>query len=203
MAHQHDVRIPPRRVRLLGLLLAYAVFAVLTSVATAGVLSSLLHGQSLWLIPLLLMFLVGTLAMAGMAAWVLGFLAFNLPAIHLTPTALINYSVIWHVVVPWQEIEEVTYFISDANPKKVDLVIVSVRDKPRLYAQQWLLISVLCRLFDYMRPLTINTAMTSRTPEQVAAQLERYVHDTVGTSHIRFTAIGRTSRSTTHEAPPA
>jgi hypothetical protein len=198
MAQRHDVRIPPRRLRLLAIFLVYTVSAVLGGGATAGLLSALLHRQTLWLTPLFLIFLVGTLAAAGMAVWALVYLALNLPALQLTPTALINHSVIWHVVVPWQEIEEFTYFPSSANPKQVKSIIVSVKDQRRLDEHQWLLTRVLCRLFTYMRPLAINTAMTSHAPEQVVAQLERYVRATFGVVPIKFTAIGRPRSGTTH-----
>jgi hypothetical protein len=157
---------------------------------TAGILNTLLHGQSLWLTPLFLIFLVGNIAVAGMAVWALVYLALNLPAVHLTPGALINYGVVWHVVLPWEEIEEFTYFVSTGNSKKVDSIIVFVKDKRRIYEQHWPLTRVLCRLFEYMRPLTINTEMTPESPEALAAQIEWYVRGVVGNTHIKFTAIG-------------
>ena len=203
MYQQDTVLIPPKRLRLLGIFcgsLLYLPFAYLVS---RVMLAATEQGQSFLVQAFAILVVIACIVSVPFfilfAVWAFVRLVFNLPALILTPAGVVNHSVVYHVVIPWSEIEQFVRFLPPSTPPstprrlrtpwRLSDIIVDQHDAQRLYAQQRPVTKALLRLFSALRPVNINTDVTAGTPEAVWTQLERYVRETLSDTRIKFVTV--------------
>jgi hypothetical protein len=203
MTRQDEVYIPPKRLRLLGIfcgsLLVLLVFFIELRVILASFGQQPSFFQTAFLALVMLCCIISIPYFVLFAIWALARLVFNLPAVILTPEGIVNHSIVYHVVIPWREIDQFVRVVPQLPPRpllKQGLstgILVDEQDVQRLYAQQQPVTKALLRLFSVLRPVNINTDVTEATPEEVWAQLERYVHETLCNTRIEFVSLRRSS----------
>lgn len=191
MNEQAEVRIPPKRVRLLAPVCASVVWLAIAGPLAANIVRALAHGelQALILIPLLIALIVTIPFFALWGAWAFMRLVTNLPAVLLTPQGIINHSIVYHVVLPWEEIESFTQFQPGTNGFKMNTILVLLRDRDRVCAAQQPPTRVLLCVFSAIRPTNISTGATKATPEAVWRELQRYAQTTPSGDRIKFVTI--------------
>lgn len=191
MNGQAVVRIPPKRLRLLAPVCASVVWLAVAGPLSVNIVNALAHGelQALILIPLLIALIVTIPYFALWGAWALLRLVTNLPAVLLTPQGIVNHSIVYHVVLPWEEIESFAQFQPGTNGFKMDTILIHVRDRDRVCAAQQPPTRVLLRVFSAIRPTNISTRATKGTREAVWRELQRYVHTTPSGDRIKFVTI--------------
>jgi hypothetical protein len=191
MGGQPMVRIPPRRSRLFGILLGSVLGVIVALLTALGTGSAIIHGpflpQDFILVLLLVAAIVIIPYLAVFALWALVRLMLNLPAVVLTPSGIINHSIVFHVVLPWDQIDSFTRFKPGTPAYKVNAILVVFKDDRQVYAMQQPLTRLLLRVFAVMVPTNISTAMTAPTREKVWTELQRYVRAKVPDDHITFT----------------
>lgn len=204
MQQQDEVRIPPKRNRLLGAFLVSIFYLPIAYVVLRVVLAAAEQDQSFvqtaFAILLVIAAIVSVPYFVLMAIWMLARLVFNLPALILTPEGIVNHSYIYHIVIPWREIDQFTRFVPVELPSvsrglrrqgRLPDITVLEHDTQRLYSQQQPLTRALLRLFRAVHPVNINTDIIAETPEEVWVQLERYAHKVLGDTHIKFVTVQR------------
>jgi hypothetical protein len=186
-----EVRIPAKRLHLVKAMCISAACIVLALPLCAYIVRTLARGQLQYLIlsPLLIAGVVTMVFCLLWGGWALMRLVTNLPAVILTPESLINHSIVYHVVMPWEEIESFTRFQPDTNGKSENFFIVHLRDRDRVCAAQQPLTRVLLRVFKAVRPTNISTEATRGSPEAVWRELQRYAHTTPSSDRIKFVTI--------------
>lgn len=209
MSRRGEVRIPPKRLHLLGvfcgslllvlLLIPFVLFGLLPSL---GQDPSII--QVVFTALVVLCCIITTLFMALSALWALVRLVFNLPALILTPDGIVNHSIIYHVVLPWREIDEFVRYLPTAAPsaprdtrrryKQLGAtILVLEHDQRRLCQQQQPLTRALLWAFSSLIPTNINTEYMAWSRDEVWTELERYARETVGATQIKFGDIGQKS----------
>ena len=197
MEQRDEARIPPKRLRLVGILSGSILYLLAVYPMIRLLLASIGSAQIplLVIIPFFGLFgiVVAIPYFIFVAVWAFARLVFGLPALILTPTGIINHSIVYHVVVPWDEIER---FICVApRPSRYHRgmtgndILVCEKDERRLYEMQQPLTRALLRLFRAWRPVNINTAMTAGTQADVWEQLQRYARKTLPGSQITFDTL--------------
>ncbi len=194
MERRDEVRIFPNRLRLIGFLCGALLYLLATYPMVRILLDLIVGGQSplLAIVPMVGLFgvVIAIPFFILVAVWAFARLVFNVPAVILTPTGIINHSIVYHVVVPWDEVKQ---FIC-AVPRRSryhrgmtgnDILILE-KDERRLYAMQQPLTRALLRIFKAWCPVNISTAMTAESQEEVWAQLQRYVRKTLPNTQIKF-----------------
>jgi hypothetical protein len=207
MSRRGEVRIPPKRLHLLGVFCVSLLTVVCFSVFLRfGLLPSLEQHQSFFEASITALVLICDIVaiplFALFALWALARLVFNLPALILTPEGIVNHSIIYHVVLPWREIDQLVRDLTPAPPstsfstrqqwKRIGAtILVLAHDQRRLYAQQQPLTRALLWAFTVMRPgpTNIYTGYLALSQEEVWRQLQRYAHETVGATQIKFVTI--------------
>jgi hypothetical protein len=191
--HQIE-RIPPRRLRLVWIFLGSAVFAAIECGLAIGIVADLLHGReqspfiSLTEFFLLVLCIIVTPYMVLFALWALA--RQFLPALKLTPHGLVNNTIVYHVVIPWNEIEEFTCIPSHGKRSALPHIILLTKDKRRLSAMQQPLSRLLVLLFRLLVPTNnINCHVTAGPPEIVWERLQAYVQRTLPDLRIKFTSL--------------
>jgi hypothetical protein len=197
MEQRDEVRIPPKRVRLIAILCgsllyllgAYPMIRLLLAIVGST------QNPLLAIVPIFGLFgiIVAIPYFVLVAVWAFARLAFNLPALILTPAGIVNHSIVYHVVVPWSEIEQLIDVVPeplrDRRGMAGNYIIVLAKDEQRLHAMQQPLTQVLLHLFSKSCPVNISTAMTAGTQEDVWVQLQRYVRKTLPHSPIKFETL--------------
>jgi MFS family permease len=195
----HTLRIPPKRPRLLGIFFGCVLVDVLGVGFMIGIGRALLTG----LLPVFaafwaLVFVCGAVILpfvALFALWAFVRLVLNLPAVILTPTGIINHSIVYHVVVPWSQIEQLVRLTPGRARQwpprfgRMNCILVVNRDDEQLKTMQQPFTRMLLCVFSRMRPYNISTAVTSGTQDAVWARLQRYVHETAAAAHITFDTL--------------
>lgn len=197
MERQNEVRIPPKRLRLV-VFLGGSVLYLLVVYPVLRIMLDAIGGSQyaiLATVPIIGMFgLIVAIPYFGLVAiWAFARLALNVPALILTPAGIVNHSIIYHVVVPWSEIEQLICVVPEPSQYRRgmtgDYIIVLEKDEQRLYAMQQPLTRVLLRLFSKSCPVNISTAMTAGTQAEVWGQLQHYVRRTLPESQIEFSTL--------------
>jgi hypothetical protein len=205
MERRQVVRIPPKRLRLLGIFCGCTAGGFLTLLEVIGVSRAIaqVHANvhDLLLAPILLLLLacgaITTISLAVFALWALVRLVLFLPALILTPRGIINHSIVYHVVLPWDEIES---FSRLQRHTMTDFVVL-FKDDGHVNALQQPFTRLLLWVFISLVPTNISTKTVAGTPDALWERLRRYVHDEVPDQHIQFTTIGAarpTSPTPTH-----
>ncbi|HEU4781922.1 MAG TPA: hypothetical protein VFS83_01145 [Ktedonobacterales bacterium] len=197
MERQNEVRIPPKRVRLVGFFCGAVLYLLLVYPMLRIMLDAIGGSQYaiLAIVPMIGMFgiIVAIPYFILVAVWAFARLALNLPALILTPTGIVNHSIVYHVVVPWSEIEQLICVVPEPSRYRRGMtgnyIIVLEKDEQRLHAMQQPLTRMLLRLFSKSCPTNISTAMTMGTQAEVWAQLQRYVRKTLPHSPIEFSTL--------------
>lgn len=194
MEQRDEVRIPPKRLRLIGIFCGSLIYFPIAYLVVVNLLDAIRHEQNLILnlfpILVILAAVVLTPFFVLCAAWAFARLVFKVPAIIMTPVGIVNHSIIYHVFVPWDEIDA---FVRDIprpsqsrRSKSNDDILVLAKDDRRLYEMQQPVTKALLHLFSVLRPVNISTAMTAGTQAEVWAQLQRYVRKALPNSQIKF-----------------
>ncbi len=192
MDGQSTVRIAPKRLRLFGIFSGSIAVLFLAVPMVIGITHAIALGPGLYLVFLVLLLISGVVTVLSFlvfALWALARLVLNLPAVVLTPTGIVNHSIVYHVLVPWDEVDQFTRMRFGKGRDSVNMILVHEKDEHRLYAMQQPLTKLLMRVFHSLRPPNINTRMTAGTQEQVWEQLQRYVRKHVPDRHITFDSI--------------
>lgn len=104
MEQQHEVRIPPKRLRLMGIFCGSLIYFPIAYLVGVNLLEAMSHEHNvaLKLFPLVVILaaVVAAPAFVLFAVWAFARLVFNVPAIIMTPAGIVNHSVIYHVFVP-------------------------------------------------------------------------------------------------------
>ncbi len=205
MTRQEEVRIPPKRLHLLGIFLGCILALPITFGMLRAVLAAAEQQQSF--IPtavavvLVICAIVTVPYLVLFAIWAFVRLVFNLPALILTREGIVNHSCVYHVVIPWREIDQFVRDLTIApassssrwmrgQGKLVDTTILVLgHDQRRLYEQQQPLTRALLWLFNVLRPININTDVIAWSQDELWAQLERYVRETLGNTSIKFVTL--------------
>jgi hypothetical protein len=208
MSLRGEVRIPPNRLLLLWMF-CVSFFGVLGfswfvsgMLPTIGQQPSIL--QMVGLSFIMLCCIISLPYLALIALWAFVRLVFNLPGVILTPEGIINHSTVYHVVIPWREIDQLVRNVALGPPssslgkrgqrKLLDAdIIVLEHDKRRLHEQQQPLTRALLWLCKSLAPINIDTKFLAWSQKEVWTQLERYVRETVGNTSIKFITIGSKS----------
>jgi hypothetical protein len=184
MKRSGAVRLPPKRLPLVGIFCGYSFSLFLIYLMLGNFISSFEQVQ--FLIEKVVLFVVIVAIrvtipyMLLFAIWAFARLVFNLPAVILTPAGLVNHSIIYQIVVPWNEIEAITRFVPKTSQASRhwwrmldddDDILVIPKDKQRLHAMQQPVTKALLRLFNSLHPEHISMAMTAGTQDMVWAQL--------------------------------
>jgi hypothetical protein len=197
MERQNEVRIPPKRVRLVGFFCGSVLYLLLVYPMLRIMLDAIGGSQYaiLAIVPIIGMFgiIVAIPYFVLIAIWAFARLVYKLPALILTPTGIVNHSIVYHVVVPWGEIEQFTCVVPRPSRYRRGMtgnyITVHEKDERRLYEMQRPLTRVLLRLFSKSCPTNISTAMTMGTQAEVWVQLRRYVRETLPDSQIEFSTL--------------
>jgi hypothetical protein len=106
------VCIAPKRLRLIASVCASVAYLVLAVPLALNLVDVLARRQLRYLLltPLLLALLVTIPSCVLWGTWALVRLLTNLPAVILTPHSIINHSIIYRVVLPWDPIESFVQF---------------------------------------------------------------------------------------------
>lgn len=211
MSRRGEVRIPPQRLHLLGVFCVSLLIVLCFSLFLRfGLFPSLEQHQSFFETSISAIVLICDIVtiplFALFALWALVRLVFNLPALILTPEGIVNHSIIYHVVLPWREIDQLVRDLTPAPPstsfktrqqwKRIGAtILVLEHDQRRLYEQQQPLTRALLWAFNVMRPTNIYTGYLALSQEEVWRQLQRYAHETVGATQIKFVTIQPKSSS--------
>lgn len=197
MERRDEVRIPPKRLRLVGILSGSLLYLLAVYPMIRLLLAIIGSAQSplLAIVPIVGLFgiIVAIPYFTLVAVWAFARLVFNMPAIILTPIGIINHSIVYHVVVPWDEIDQFICAVPRPSRYRRGMtgndILVLEKDEQRLYAMQQPLTRVLLRLFSAWCPVNISTAMTAGTQQEVWAQLQRYVRKTLRNTQITFDTL--------------
>ncbi len=206
MAHHNEVRIPSKRLHLLWVFCSSFFGVLFLPLILRGALLPVIESQQqpffqkAFVALVMLCSIITILYLALFALWAFVRLVFNLPALILTLEGIINHSIVYHVVIPWREIDEFIRTLnkpSPSSPRKFgsrgelaepDILVIE-HDQRRLYEQQQPLTRALLWFFNVLRPLNIKTDAMAETPEEVRTQLERCVRETVGDTSVTFTTL--------------
>ena len=198
---------PPKRLHLLWVfcvsLLGVLSFSLFLRVIFASFGQQPSFFQMAYLSLVMICCIISLPYLALFTLWAFVRLVFNLPAVTLTPEGIINHSIVYHVVIPWREIDVLERDLAIAPPtssrsprrrrrqgKLIDSdILVLGHDQRRLYEQQQPLTRALLWLFKPLRPININTDVIAWSREEVWAQLERYVRETLGNTTITLSTL--------------
>lgn len=197
MEQRDEVRIPPKRVRLVGFLCGSLLYLLLVYPMVRILLDAIGGSQYVFLaiFPIIGLFgiLVAIPYFVLVAVWAFARLILNLPALILTPAGVVNHSVVYNVFVPWGEIEQLICDVPRPSRYRRGMtgnnILVLEKDERRLYEMQQPVTQLLLRLFTAWRPVNISTAMTAGTQAEVWAQLQRYVRKTLRNTRIQFETL--------------
>jgi hypothetical protein len=107
----------------------------------------------------------------------------------LTPHGIINHSIIYHVVLPWDDIESFVQFQPGTHAYKMSTILVLLRDQDRVCEAQQPLTRLFIRVCAAIRPTNIGTRATKGSREAVWRELQRYVRMTPSGDRIQFVTI--------------
>ena len=191
MNGQADVRIPPKRLRLVAAVCASVAYLVWAGPLAVNIVAVLARGQLQYLLltPLLVALIVTIPYFVLWGVWALVRLVTNLPAVILTPHGIINHSIVYHVVLPWEEIESFTQFQLDTHGFKMNDILVLLHDRDRVCTAQQPLTRVLLRVFASIRPTNISTGATKGTREAIWRELQRYALTIPSGDRIQFRSV--------------
>ena len=191
MNRQTVVCIAPKRLRLVATVCASVAYLVLAVPLALNFVDVLARGQLRYLLltPLLVALLVSIPSFVLWGTWALVRLLTNLPAVILTPHGIINHSIIYHVVLPWDDIESFVQFQPGTHAYKMSAILVLLRDQDRVCEAQQPLTRLLLRMFAAIRPTNISTRATKGSREAVWRELQRYVQMTPSGDRIQFVTI--------------